>query len=103
MLWGTRIKSQRKHTMYSVSITTEVLTLSLCSAGIGQTGAFCALSTAIERVKSEGLIDVFHTVKHLRTQRPHMVQTPVSSTYLTVIHHSLCISEPYSPCLHIDF
>lgn len=46
-----------------------------CSAGIGRTGAFCALSTAIERVKAEGLIDVFHTVKHLRTQRPHMVQT----------------------------
>ncbi|CAI8026225.1 Receptor-type tyrosine-protein phosphatase delta [Geodia barretti] len=47
-----------------------------CSAGIGRTGAFCALSIAIERVKEEGLIDVFHTVKHLRTQRPHMVQTP---------------------------
>ena len=49
------------------------------SAGIGRTGAFCALSTAIERVKAEGIVDVFHTVKHLRTQRPHMVQTVVSS------------------------
>jgi hypothetical protein len=48
------------------------------SAGIGRTGAFCALSTAIERVKAEGIVDVFHTVKHLRTQRPHMVQTVVS-------------------------
>ena len=53
------------------------LSLSL-SAGIGRTGAFCALSTAIERVKAEGIVDVFHTVKHLRTQRPHMVQTVVS-------------------------
>ena len=52
--------------------------LSLLSAGIGRTGAFCALSTAIERVKAEGIVDVFHTVKHLRTQRPHMVQTVVS-------------------------
>ena len=48
------------------------------SAGIGRTGAFCALSTAIERVKAEGIVDAFHTVKHLRTQRPHMVQSVVS-------------------------
>lgn len=50
----------------------------LFSAGIGRTGAFCSLSTAIERVKAEGVVDVFHTVKHLRTQRPHMVQNAVS-------------------------
>ena len=62
------------------------------SAGIGRTGAFCALSTAIERVKAEGMIDVFHTVKHLRTQRPHMVQTVVSA-------HSLKLAlVPGLPC-----
>ena len=48
------------------------------SAGIGRTGAFCALNIAIERVKAEGLVNVYQTVKHLRTQRPHMVQTLVS-------------------------
>ena len=52
--------------------------MSLSSAGIGRTGAFCSLSTAIERVKAEGIVDVFHIVKHLRTQRPHMVQSAVS-------------------------
>jgi hypothetical protein len=57
----------------------DVIVMSLFrSAGIGRTGAFCSLSTAIERVKSEGVVDVFHTVKHLRTQRPHMVQSAVS-------------------------
>ena len=61
----------------SLSLSLPALSLSL-SAGIGRTGAFCALSTAIERVKAEGIVDVFHTVKHLRTQRPHMVQTVVS-------------------------
>lgn len=55
-----------------------------CSAGIGRTGAFCALSTAIERVKAEGMVDVFHTIKHLRTQRPHMVQTVVSMSLSAV-------------------
>ena len=46
-------------------------------------------STAIERVKAEGIVDVFHTIKHMRTQRPHMVQTVVS-TYILVHHFSLC-------------
>ncbi|EDO43854.1 predicted protein, partial [Nematostella vectensis] len=46
-----------------------------CSGGVGRTGVFCAVSILIERVKAEGLIDVFQTVQHLRLQRPAMVQT----------------------------
>ncbi|XP_068677575.1 receptor-type tyrosine-protein phosphatase delta-like isoform X2 [Montipora foliosa] len=46
-----------------------------CSAGVGRTGVFCALSILIERLKSEGVVDVFQTVKQLRSQRPAMVQT----------------------------
>uniref|UniRef100_A0AAY4BJY8 Receptor-type tyrosine-protein phosphatase epsilon n=1 Tax=Denticeps clupeoides TaxID=299321 RepID=A0AAY4BJY8_9TELE len=49
-----------------------------CSAGAGRTGTFIALSNILERVKAEGLLDVFQTVKSLRMQRPHMVQTVVS-------------------------
>ncbi|XP_076811797.1 uncharacterized protein LOC143458809 [Clavelina lepadiformis] len=45
-----------------------------CSAGAGRTGAFCALSTALEQVKAEGVLDMFQIVKCLRMQRPHMVQ-----------------------------
>ncbi|XP_011404665.2 PREDICTED: receptor-type tyrosine-protein phosphatase delta-like isoform X2 [Amphimedon queenslandica] len=45
-----------------------------CSAGIGRTGAFCALSIAIERVKVEHIVNIYNIVKHLRTQRAHMVQ-----------------------------
>ncbi|KAJ7369444.1 hypothetical protein OS493_038944 [Desmophyllum pertusum] len=44
-------------------------------AGVGRTGVFCALSILIERLKSEGVVDVFQTVKQLRSQRPAMVQT----------------------------
>ena len=47
------------------------------SAGAGRTGTFIALSNILERVKAEGLLDVFQTVKSLRMQRPHMVQTVV--------------------------
>ncbi|KAG7264190.1 hypothetical protein CRUP_020541, partial [Coryphaenoides rupestris] len=45
-----------------------------CSAGAGRTGTFIALSNILERVKAEGLLDVFQTVKSLRMQRPHMEQ-----------------------------
>lgn len=56
------------------------------SAGAGRTGTFIALSNILERVKAEGLLDVFQTVKSLRMQRPHMVQTVVSVSCL-VNHH----------------
>lgn len=46
-----------------------------CSAGVGRTGVFCALSILIERLKAEHVIDVFQTVKMLRHKRPAMVQT----------------------------
>jgi protein tyrosine phosphatase len=46
-----------------------------CSAGVGRTGVFITLSIVLERMRYEGIIDVFNTVKMLRTQRPAMVQT----------------------------
>lgn len=46
-----------------------------CSAGVGRTGVFITLSIVLERMRFEGVIDVFNTVKMLRAQRPAMVQT----------------------------
>jgi len=57
------------------------------SAGAGRTGTFIALSNILERVKAEGLLDVFQTVKSLRMQRPHMVQTVVGGQRDNVIIH----------------
>ncbi|XP_015750202.1 PREDICTED: receptor-type tyrosine-protein phosphatase alpha-like, partial [Acropora digitifera] len=33
-----------------------------CSTGVAQTGVFCSLSTLIERLKSEGVVDVFQII-----------------------------------------
>ncbi|XP_044179413.1 receptor-type tyrosine-protein phosphatase delta-like isoform X6 [Acropora millepora] len=46
-----------------------------CSGGVGRTGVFCGISMMIERLKSEGVVDVFQTVQAMRLQRPAMVQT----------------------------
>ena len=49
-----------------------------CSAGVGRTGVFVTLSIVLERMRYEGVVDMFQTVKMLFTQRPAMVQTEVS-------------------------
>ncbi|XP_060934461.1 protein tyrosine phosphatase receptor type Fa isoform X6 [Limanda limanda] len=46
-----------------------------CSVGVGRTGVFITLSIILERMRYEGVVDLFQTVKMLRTQRPAMVQT----------------------------
>lgn len=52
--------------------------LILNSAGVGRTGVFITLSIVLERMRYEGVVDIFQTVKMLRTQRPATVQTEVS-------------------------
>lgn len=47
----------------------------LCSAGVGRTGAFCAMANCLKRLELEKVADPFTVVKHLRTQRMSMVQT----------------------------
>ncbi|XP_077498928.1 tyrosine-protein phosphatase Lar isoform X4 [Amblyomma americanum] len=46
-----------------------------CSAGVGRTGVFITLSIVLERLQCEGVLDIFQTVRTLRTQRPGMVQS----------------------------
>ena len=47
------------------------------SDGTGRTGVFCALCIVLERMRSEGVVDLFQTVKLLRRQRPNMIQNQV--------------------------
>ena len=54
-----------------------ILSLCVCSAGVGRTGVFITLSIVLERMRYEGVVDMFQTVKMLRTQRAAMVQTEV--------------------------
>ena len=47
------------------------------SDGMSRTGVFITCMCEIERVKVEGGVDIFQTVKAARAQRPHMVYTSV--------------------------
>jgi len=46
-----------------------------CSAGVGRTGVYCALAICIRRLIEEQKMDLVSVTKHLRTQRPAMIQT----------------------------
>ena len=50
---------------------------------------FCAITTTIERCKTEGVVDVFQVVKALRVQKPGAVPTVVSETTITVLRDPL--------------
>uniref|UniRef100_A0A7E4UZT9 protein-tyrosine-phosphatase n=1 Tax=Panagrellus redivivus TaxID=6233 RepID=A0A7E4UZT9_PANRE len=45
-----------------------------CSTGAGRTGVFIALATIMDRMSLEHVVDVFTTVKLLRTERQNMVE-----------------------------
>ena len=50
----------------------------ICSGGCGRTGTYIAICLLIDRLKTEGVVDVFQTVRALRLQRPGMVRSTVS-------------------------
>ena len=50
----------------------------LFSDGMSRSGVFITCMSEIERVKDEGGVDIFQSVKAARAQRPHMVNTSVS-------------------------
>ena len=55
---------------------------------MSRSGVFITCMSEIERVKVEGGVDIFQTVKAARAQRPHMVYTSVSG--LLMATSNLC-------------
>ena len=55
---------------------------------MSRTGVFIAAMCEVERVKVEGEVDFFQTIKAMRKKRPHMVYNKVgpSHSYLTVYY-----------------
>ncbi|KAF3823219.1 hypothetical protein GH733_010655, partial [Mirounga leonina] len=53
-----------------------------CSAGVGRTGTFVALSRLLQQLEEEQTVDVFNAVYVLRLYRPLMIQTPSQYIFL---------------------
>ena len=52
------------------------------SGGSGRTGTYIAISILLDRLKVEGVVDVFQTIRALRLQRMLMVQTLVRTNFI---------------------
>lgn len=48
------------------------------SGGVGRTGVFITVANTIDKLRTNNIIDIFHTIRQLRLQRCAMVQTLVS-------------------------
>ncbi|XP_064169997.1 tyrosine-protein phosphatase non-receptor type 9 [Anguilla rostrata] len=47
-----------------------------CSAGIGRTGTLCALDICLSQLQDVGTVNIYQTVRRMRTQRAFSIQTP---------------------------
>ena len=48
---------------------------------MSRTGVFIAAMCEVERVKVEGEVDIFQTIKAMRKKRPHMVYNKVGASH----------------------
>ena len=58
-----------------------MLCTSFVSDGMSRTGVFIAAMCEVERVKVEGEVDIFQTIKAMRKKRPHMVHNKVGPSH----------------------
>ncbi|KAA0190407.1 hypothetical protein HAZT_HAZT005644 [Hyalella azteca] len=65
-----------------------------CSAGIGRTGCFIAISIGVQQLLEEGAVDILATVCQMRLDRGGMVQTAEQYEF---IHRALALYEASLP------
>ena len=57
--------------------------MSFQSAGVGRTGTFITIDVMMQKIDSEGVVDIFNFVRGMRFCRNYMVQTAVSSSIIS--------------------
>ena len=48
-----------------------------CMDGASQSGLYCACAVLCEKMRANGQVDVFHTIKRMKKRRPHFVNSLV--------------------------
>ncbi|GCB75474.1 hypothetical protein scyTo_0015327 [Scyliorhinus torazame] len=61
-----------------------------CSAGIGRTGTLCTLDICLSQLEHVGTLNIYQTVRRMRTQRAFSIQTPDQYyfCYTAIIEHA---------------
>ncbi|XP_077994494.1 tyrosine-protein phosphatase non-receptor type 5-like [Glandiceps talaboti] len=65
-----------------------------CSAGLGRTGCFIAISIGVRQLQEESMVDILGIVCQMRLDRGGMIQTNEQYEF---IHQALCLYEKYLP------
>ena len=73
-----------------------ILSIMLCRDTVSRSAIFCAVTTTIERCKTEGVVDVFQVVKAMRVQKPGAVQTVVGISHTWYFVGSVCVTYMHS-------
>ena len=68
---------------------------------VSRSAIFCAVATAIERCKTEGVVDVFEVVKAMRMQRPGAIQTIVCSNLIASVCVCVCVHACVCVCVRV--
>lgn len=56
-----------------------------CSDGVGRTGTFIMMHAQMEKIKSEGVMDIFQFIKSARYQRAGLVASKVVINIILVL------------------
>ncbi len=67
---------------------------------MGRTGTFICMHAQIERLKTEGLVDVFQFIKSARLNRPGLVQSVVSLWENSSGDRMLSEESSFYACMH---
>ncbi|MGH0170493.1 UNVERIFIED_CONTAM: hypothetical protein FKN15_059002 [Acipenser sinensis] len=61
-----------------------------CSAGIGRTGTLCALDICLSQLQDVGTLNIYQTVRRMRTQRAFSIQTSDQYyfCYTSILEHA---------------
>ena len=62
-----------------------------CSAGIGRTGVFIVLSSMLDRMEKEKIVNVYEFLTNMRRKRTQMVQTQVCVRVSVCECDSMCV------------
>ena len=89
--WDTKIYSESTHsyTIYSIQLMylpPPLLPVTLhCSDGVVRSGTFLVIHSQLERLKTEGVVDVFQAVKSARIQRPGVIPNIVCFNIISLL------------------